>query len=72
MRILAAANVELTQRGARDECDTGPRHPDIEVRLTCEDDNAYAVLGRVRRALQAAGVNASEVSKMWTQGLWYS
>jgi hypothetical protein len=31
------------------------RHPDVEVQLTGEDGNAFAVLGAVRKALVDAG-----------------
>lgn len=36
--------------------DAFPRYPDIEVQLVGEDGNAFAVLGRVQRALREAGV----------------
>jgi hypothetical protein len=31
------------------------RHPDVEVQLTGQDGNAFAVLGAVRKALVEAG-----------------
>jgi hypothetical protein len=31
------------------------RHPDVEVQLTGQDGNAFAVLGAVRKALVDAG-----------------
>lgn len=37
------------------------RYPEIVVRLTGEDGNAFAVLGRVQRAMRAGGVPAEEV-----------
>jgi hypothetical protein len=40
---------------------TGPRYPDVSVRLVGQDGNAFYVLGAVRRALQAAGVPAADV-----------
>jgi len=33
-----------------------PRFPDIKVTLVGEDGNAFAILGRVRKALQRANV----------------
>jgi hypothetical protein len=33
-----------------------PTYPDITVRLTGMDGNAYSILGRVLRALRQAGV----------------
>ena len=32
-----------------------PKYPDVQVRLLGEDGNAFAILGRVRKALQKAG-----------------
>jgi hypothetical protein len=36
------------------------RHPEIQVRLMGEDGNAFAILGRVLRALRRAGVSKAE------------
>ena len=33
---------------------TGPRFPGVVVQLTGEDGNAFAIIGRVRRALDKA------------------
>jgi len=33
----------------------GPRYPDVHVQLVGEDGNAFAILGRVRKALKRAG-----------------
>jgi hypothetical protein len=43
------------------------KHPDVTVELTGTDGNAYAVLGRVRRALRDAGVSESEVEKFTSE-----
>jgi hypothetical protein len=40
-------------------CDT----PDMTVQLTGTDGNAFAVLGRARRALREGGVDEEEVSE---------
>lgn len=40
----------------------GPRHPDITVRLSGEDGNAYSIMGRVIVALRRAGVSADEIA----------
>jgi hypothetical protein len=40
-----------------------PRYPDIEVQLTGEDGNAYAVIGAVAKALKAADVDRTIVSQ---------
>lgn len=37
------------------------KYPGIEVQLTGEDGNAFAILGRVQRALRQAGVPESEI-----------
>jgi hypothetical protein len=37
-----------------------PKYPDITVPLTGTDGNAFAVLGRVSRALRQAGVPDAE------------
>jgi hypothetical protein len=33
-----------------------PRYPDIKVQLTDKDGNAFAIIGRVTKALRRAGV----------------
>ena len=40
---------------------TTPKYPDIEVQLSGNDGNAFAVLGAVTRALKRAGVPADDV-----------
>lgn len=32
-----------------------PQYPDVEVQLTGEDGNAFAIIGRVSQALKRAG-----------------
>jgi hypothetical protein len=39
---------------------TGPRYPDVEVELTGQDGNGFFIIGRVQRALRAAGVSKEE------------
>ena len=41
----------------------GPKYPGIEVELVGHDGNAFAIMGRVRRALRAAGVSKEEVDE---------
>lgn len=43
------------------EAASGPRYPDVTVTLVGEDGNAFAILGKVRKALKRAGVPADEV-----------
>ena len=45
----------------------GIRYSDVEVRLVGEDGNAFAILGRVQRALRSAGVDESEISEFFAQ-----
>lgn len=42
---------------------SGIRYPDVTVRLTGLDGNAFAIIGRVTRALKTARVSPVEVSK---------
>jgi len=46
---------------------TAPRYPEIEVQLTGEDGNAFAILGRVRRELRRGGVDADEIQRFFDQ-----
>jgi ABC-type sugar transport system substrate-binding protein len=39
-----------------------PKYPHIRVRLVGEDGNAFAILGRTKRALQNAGASADDVA----------
>ena len=41
--------------------ETTIKYPDIQVRLVGEDGNAFAILGRVQKALKQHGVDADEV-----------
>lgn len=43
------------------------RYPNVDVQLTGEDGNAFAILGRVQRALRREGVPATEVSEFFTE-----
>jgi hypothetical protein len=39
------------------------KYPNVSVHLTGGDGNAFAVIGKVAKALQRAGVPAAEVSQ---------
>ena len=39
-----------------------PKYPHVRVRLVGEDGNAFAILGRTKRALQNAGASAEDVA----------
>ena len=42
---------------------TNIKYPQIEVQLTGNDGNAWAIMGSVSRALRKAGVSAEEIEK---------
>lgn len=42
---------------------TAPKFPDVRVRLTGTDGNAFAILGRVQRALSDAGVEPEHLAE---------
>ena len=44
-----------------------PQHPHITVPLTGEDGNAFAVLGRCRKAAREAGLRDSEINAFVTE-----
>lgn len=39
------------------------KYPEIEVQLTGQDGNAYAIMGVVARALRRHGVSAEEIAE---------
>ena len=39
------------------------KYPDIEVKLIGEDGNAFAIMGRVQRALKQNGVPKEEINE---------
>ena len=39
-----------------------PKYPHVRVRLVGEDGNAFAILGRTKRALRNAGASAEDVA----------
>jgi hypothetical protein len=44
------------------------KYPDVVVQLTGEDGNAFAILGRVGRALREAGVSHEEIEAFYQEG----
>ena len=40
-----------------------PRHPDVTVRLSGEDGNAFAILGRVTQSMRRAGIAETEIEE---------
>ena len=39
------------------------KYPNVEVQLSGEDGNAFAIMGAVQKALRRAGVDAEEIAK---------
>lgn len=46
-----------------------PKYPNITVRLTGTDGNAYAILGTVQRALRKNGVSQQEISQFMDEAM---
>jgi len=44
-----------------------PKYPHVCVRLVGEDGNAFAIIGRTRRALRLAGVREQQVEEFTRQ-----
>jgi len=40
-----------------------PKYSEIEVQLVGEDGNAFAIIGRVQKALRRGGVDSEQVSE---------
>lgn len=43
------------------------KYEHITVKLVGEDGNAFAILGRVKRALRQGGVDTEEVNAFWAE-----
>jgi Domain of unknown function (DUF4314) len=52
---------------ARPEDPTGPRYPEVQVQLSGEDGNAFAILGRTTAALRQAGVPQGEIDAFFAE-----
>lgn len=57
---LEVDRADLVREGEEPKA-TGPRFPDVSVRLVGEEGNAFAILGEVEKALRRAGVSSEEV-----------
>jgi hypothetical protein len=44
-----------------------PKYPNIEVQLSGEDGNAFAIMGRVSQALRRNGVSKEEIDQYHTE-----
>jgi len=45
----------------------GPKYPDVVVKLVGSDGNAFAVMGRVAKALRRAGTPNDEVAAFYAE-----
>jgi hypothetical protein len=45
------------------------KYPQVQVRLVGEDGNAFAILGRVIKALKFAGVDGDEIKAFQTEAM---
>jgi hypothetical protein len=52
---------------ARPEDPTQPRYPEVQVQLTGQDGNAFAILGRTAKALRQAGVAQEEIDSFFAE-----
>jgi hypothetical protein len=50
-----------------DNTTTGPKYPNVKVRLVGRNGNAFLILGRVKAALKAGGVPAAEVTRFFEE-----
>jgi hypothetical protein len=48
-----------------------PKYPDVHVQLTGEDGNAFAILGRVCKALRRAEVSDPEINLFLAEAMCY-
>lgn len=46
-----------------------PIYPDIEVKLVGEDGNAFAIMGRVSKALRRGGATTEEVNQYMAESM---
>ena len=48
---------------------TTPKYPEIEVQLSGNDGNAFAIMGAVKKALKRANVSADEIAEYTKQSM---
>ena len=48
---------------------TTPRYPNVTVQLVGQDGNAFAILGRVQRALRKAGAPKEELDTFLAEAM---
>lgn len=55
----------MTKRKTAD----GPVYPNVSVKLTGEDGNAFYIMGRTSRAARKAGVPDAEIEKIMNEAM---
>lgn len=48
---------------------TGPKHPEVKVRLIGSDGNAFTILGRCSSAARKAGLDAATVGQFVNEAM---
>ena len=48
---------------------SAPKFPDIEVRLSGTDGNAFAIIGAVKRGLRRGGADEAEVAQFQSEAM---
>ena len=48
---------------------TDPKYPEIEVELSGSDGNAFAIIGKVSKALRRGGVDKEEITLFSTEAM---
>ena len=43
------------------------KYPEVTVKLTGTDGNAFSILGKVKKALRLHGVSTTEQTEFWTE-----
>lgn len=60
-KLCVELGFDVPALGARlDSTKEGPKYPDVEVQLVSLDGNAFAILGRIQKAMHAAGIPNEE------------
>jgi hypothetical protein len=44
-----------------------PRYPDITLQIVGQEGNAFAILGRAKRAAKAGGLPQTEIDAFWQE-----
>lgn len=48
---------------------TGPKYPDVTVPMVGEDGNAFAIMGRVRKAARQAGLTKEQIDEYMNEAM---